>query len=271
MAPTKPAPKAAAKPPASAAGESIFAAMRKNGRLAKHSAKAKKVVAIREFDGPDGDYSTVLTRTNHYTKDGSLGIIFEFRVTDPGEVESQKLLLYFSFKDGDYETIEEVQNRFYETLQLIGIPTDCEDAELEKMLLAIISTKQNIVLRVKTNKRGGKFCTVIGAAEGAAVVAATEYVEEGTVEEVVEEVVEETDEWEEEVPEEEVVEEEEEAVEEEVDWTLPSSWVGYAMVYKSKEVEVISVNDDTLKCTIKDVATNKKVIVPFTSLTPPAE
>jgi len=267
MAPTKPATKPANAP----ATESVFAAMKKQAALAKNMAKAKKVQAVREFDGPDGDYNSNLTRLSHYTKDGSLGAVLEFRCIDEGDYAGQKMVVFFSFKTTDRETATEVQNRFFETIQLCGVSTDVEDdAQLDKAINKIIADKDIITLRVKSGKKGGKFINVVGVADAAKEIEATEYVEESTEEETVEAATEEeaVDEWEEETTEEEAVEEvEEEAAEEESN--LPSAWVGYAMVYKGTEVEVLAANDAEMKCTIKHGT--KKIIVPFSALSPPAE
>ena len=247
-------------PPNVAPKESVFAAMKKQGALAKNMAKAKKVVAVREFDGPDGDYISNLNRVSHYTKDGSLGIVLEFRATEDGETQGQKLVVFFSFKTTDYETVQEVQNRFFETLQLMGLETDIDDKELEVALDTLITSKTEITLRVKTSKRGGKFINVVGLASAANEVENTEYVEEK------EEVV---DDWPEE---DEEITEDEEVTEDEQDHTdisLPSFWVGYAMLYKEKEVEVLTGDDKTKKCTIK--AGTKKLIVPFSALSQPTE
>ena len=266
MAPPKSPAKSAPKPAGSAAPaqESVFAAMKKQGALAKHMAKAKKVVAVREFDGPDGDYLANLSRVSHYTKDGSLGIVLEYRATGEGDTQGQKMVVFFSFKQTDRETVQEVQDRFFETLQLMGIDTDIEDDQLNKELNALIANKAEITLRVKTSKNGGKFINIVGLASAAKEVAATEYVEETVAEEETTEVVDEetTDEWDEEVP-------EEEEVEEESDPALPSSWVGYAMLYKGTEVEVLEADDTAMKCVIK--AGGKKLKVAFSALSPPAE
>lgn len=267
MAPTKPATKPANAP----ATESVFAAMKKQSALAKNMAKAKKVQAVREFDGPDGDYNSNLTRLSHYTKDGSLGAVLEFRCIDEGDYCGQKMVVFFSFKTTDRETATEVQNRFFETIQLCGVSTDVEDdAQLDKAINKIIADKDVITLRVKSGKKGGKFINVVGVADAAKEIEATEYVED-TVEEETEEVTAEeeaVDEWEEETAEEEAVEEvEEETVEEEAN--LPSTWVGYAMIYKGSEVEVLAANDEEMKCTIKHGT--KKIIVPFSALSAPAE
>lgn len=259
-------PKAAPKSSAPAT-ESVFAAMKKNAALAKNMAKAKKVQAVREFDGPDGDYLANLSRVNHYTKDGSLGIIFEFRAIEEGDTQGQKMVIFFIFKGNEYRTVQEIQAEFFEALQLMGLETDIDDAELEKGLNSLIESKAVITLRVKTSKKGSKFINIVGLASAAQEVEATEYVEESTeevdaVEEEATEETEEVDEWE---------EEEEEAVEEEeaADESLPSSWVGFAMVYKGTEVEVLKADDASMKCTIQHGA--KKLIVPFSALTPPAE
>lgn len=272
VAPNKPA-KSAPKPPAKPAGNapattSIFAAMKKNATLAKHMAKAKQVQAVREFDGPDGDYPSVLSRTSHYEKDGSLGIVFEFRCTE-GEYAEQKMVIFTIFKKTEYRTVEEIQNEFFEMLQLMGVDTNCDDAQLDAQLKTLIDNKSEITLRVKTSKKGSKFINVVGLATAAKEVAETKYVEE-TVEEVPEEATEKeaVDEWVDETAEEEAVEEVvEEVVEDEV--SPPSAWVGYAMVYKGKEVEVLNADDETMKVTIKDGV--KKLIVPFSALTPPPE
>lgn len=250
-------------PPKSApAQESVFAAMKKNAALAKNMAKAKKVQAVREFDGPDGDYLANLSRVSHYTKDGSLGIIFEFRAIEDGDTQGQKMVIFFIFKQTDYRTVQEVQNEFFETLQLMGIDTDCDDDQLTVALNGVIASKSVITLRVKTSKKGSKYINVVGLASAAQEVETTEYVEETVeAEEEVEETVEdEVDEWEEEA-EEEVVEEEE--------VNSPSAWVGFAMLYKGKEVEVVNADDATMKVTIKDGV--KKLIVPFSALIAPAE
>lgn len=263
MAPPKPPVKSSNVPPT----ESVFAAMKKQSALAKNMAKAKKVVAVREFDGPDGDYTSNLSRLSHYTKDGSLGAVLEFRCIDEGEYSGQKMVIFYSFKTTDRETVQEVQNRFFETIQLLGVSTDVEDdSELDKAISSIISSKDAITLRVKSGKKpGSKFINVVGVANAAEEIEETEYVEEGTeeVEEVATE-VEEVDEWVEETTEEDTTEEEEEVE----DTNLPSAWVGYAMIYKGKEVEVLSANDPEMKCTVKDGA--KKIIVPFSALSPPA-
>ncbi len=271
VAPNKPA-KSAPKPAGSAPPqESVFAAMKKNAALAKNMVKAKKVQAVREFDGPDGDYLTELSRVNHYTKDGALGIIFEFRAIEEGDTQGQKMLVFFVFKQTDYRTVQEVQNEFFETLQLMGIDTDCDDDQLTAALNAVIASKASIALRVKTSKKGSKYISVVGVASAAKEVADTEYVEEvveGETEDVGA-VEEEVDEWEEETTEEAEVEEEvvEEVVEEES--SPPSAWVGYAMLYRGTEVEVMNADDTTMKVTIKDGV--KKLIVPFSALSPPAE
>ena len=259
----------APKPPAKSsapAEKSVFAAMRANGALAKNIAKAKKVQAVREFDGPDGDYQAVLNRVNHYTKDGSLGIIFEFRCIDKGDAHDQKMVIFYIFKDNGYRTVQEIQAEFFEALQLMGLETDIDDAELEKGLNGLIASKAEITLRVKTSKKGSKFINIVGLASAAKEVEATEYVEE-TTEEVVEEAV---DEWDE-VPDDdaEAIEDDEEVIDEEPDPALPSSWVGFAMIYKGTEVEVLEADDKTMKCVIKHGA--KKLKVSFSALTPPEE
>lgn len=267
MAPTKPATKPANAP----ATESVFAAMKKQAALAKNMAKAKKVQAVREFDGPAGDYNSNLTRLSHYTKDGSLGAVLEFRCIDEGDYAGQKMVVFFSFKTTDRETATEVQNRFFETIQLCGVSTDVEDdAQLDKAINKIIADKDIITLRVKPGKKGGKFINVVGVADAAKEIEATEYVEESAEEETVEAATEEeaVDEWEEETTEEEAVEEVEEEAAKEAS-NLPSAWVGYAMVYKGTEVEVLAANDAEMKCTIKHGT--KKIIVPFSALSPPAE
>lgn len=267
MAPTKPA----AKPTNAPATESVFAAMKKQSALAKNMAKAKKVVAVREFDGPDGDYNSNLTRLSHYTKDGTLGAVLEFRCVDEGDYEGQKMVVFFSFKTTDRETATEVQNRFFETIQLCGVSTDVEDdAQLDKAIKDIIESKSVITLRVKTGKQGGKFINVVGVADAAKQIEETEYVEENDESHLAAqaEAAEETvDEWEEETTEEEAVEEVVEEVEE--DSNLPSAWVGYAMIYNGNEVEVLAANDAEMKCTIK--SGTKKIIVPFSKLSAPAE
>lgn len=264
--PNRPA-KSAPKPPASKGTTppsiSVFAAMQKEGALAKNMAKAKKVVAVREFDGPDGDYLANLSRVSHYKKDGALGIVFEFRAIEEGDTQGQKMIIFTIFKANEYRTIQEIQNEFFEMLQLMGIDTDSTDEQLQAALDKIVAEKSEITLRVKTSKKGSKFINVVGLASAAKEVADTEYVEETTeetVEEPVDEATEEVDEWEDETT--------EEVVEEEADPSLPSSWKGYAMMYKGTEVEVLDANDETMKCVIKHGA--KKLNVPFSVLTPPA-
>lgn len=269
---TNMATKPATKPANAPATESVFAAMKKQSALAKNMAKAKKVQAVREFDGPDGDYNSNLTRLSHYTKDGSLGAVLEFRCIDEGDYVGQKMVVFFSFKTTDRETATEVQNRFFETIQLCGVSTDVEDdAQLDKAINKIIADKDVITLRVKSGKKGGKFINVVGVADAAKEIEATEYVEETTDETVEVDIVasgeEAVDEWEEETAEEEAVEEVEEEAEEESN--LPSAWVGYAMIYKGNEVEVLAANDAEMKCTIKHGT--KKIIVPFSALSAPAE
>ncbi len=262
MAPPKPPVK-----PAGPATESVFAAMRKQSALAKNIDKAKKVVAVREFDGPDGDYSTILNRVSHYLKDNVLGIILEYRVVDSEELEGQKLVLFYKFETTQYRTVQEVQNEFFETLQLMGLDTDMDDTQLDKALAKLIADKTPITIRVKTSKKGGKFSNVVGLASAAKKVEATEYVEETQSEAVEEETTETTeavDEWADEETEVDVNEEDGE-----LDPSLPSSWVGFAMFYKGKEVEVVAADDKTMKCTIS--AGGKKLTVLFSALSPPKD
>ena len=270
--PPKPAPKTTAKPTNAPATESVFAAMKKQSALAKNMAKAKKVVAVREFDGPDGDYNSNLTRLSHYIKDGTLGAVLEFRCVDEGDYEGQKMNIFFSFKTTDRETQTEVQNRFFETLQLIGVSTDVEDdAQLDKAVKDIIEAKSIITLRVKSGKKpGSKFINVVGVADAAKQIEATEYIEDSPIADAEEEVEanaeQEVDDW----NEEEVPEAEEEAVPEEEETPAPpSEWVGYVMIYKGSEVTVTAANDETMKCTIDNGT--KKVIVPFSALSAPAQ
>ena len=72
MVPPKSAPKPASKPvskPAStgtaAPQQSLFKQMKGIARLNTNMAKAKAVVAVREFTGPDGDYNVKLARVNN--------------------------------------------------------------------------------------------------------------------------------------------------------------------------------------------------------------
>lgn len=282
MVPPKPAKsapkpaKAAAKPAGNAAPpqESIFAAMKKQGALAKNMAKAKKVVAVREFDGPDGDYLCNLNRVSHYTKVGTLGIVLEYRVIEEGEAQGQKMVIFYSFKSNEYKTIQEIQNEFYETLQLMGLETDIDDEQLDADLKKLISDRTVITVRMKTStggkSKGKKFASVVGLASAAKEVEATEYQEEVPDDQAIAEMAAAeaenapTDEWEE------VPEEVPEEVEEVSDPALPSSWVGYAMVYKGAEVEVLEADDTAMKCVIKS-AEGKKLKVAFSSLAPPAE
>ena len=292
----------AKKPQSQPAQTSIFGEMKKVARLNKNIAKAKKVIAVRDFEGPDGDYICKLSRTSTVTKDGVMSVIFEFRVNDGSEMTGQKITIWFSFRDeevGLKRTLEEVQEEFFMTLQLLGIDTEeASEAEMDAYLSDLIKSETPVTISVytsvsKSGKSKGKSYRnfkIKGVSKTAEEVEETEYLEEDVEYEEVEEEVEEEaeeepteeeeveeteedDEWEEEeeVEEDDKWEEDEEETEEELeeDPELPSTWVGYAMVYKDEEVEVLAGDDKTMKCTIKHG--KKKLIVPFSSLSMPNE
>lgn len=251
--------------------KSIFAAMKENRRLNQNMAKAKQAVAVREFDGPDGDYYGRLNRTSNYTKDNVLGIVFEFILTGEGEYQGNKAVIIFQFKDNPEmgQKMEDVQNDLMCMLQVMNIDTaNLDDKQMDIELMKLIKENTELHLRVKrVGKKNFLRWSVVGLAAAAEDIENTEYTtEEETVpEEVTEEVPEEvneeplpddqlleaqeSEEWEE-VPEEPVVEEVPEADPDDT----PTAWVGYSLKYKNQVWEVLAAEDDTRKVKVKNKA-----------------
>jgi hypothetical protein len=270
--------------PTSAPTESIFSKMKKNARLNKHMAKAKTAIAVREFDGPDGDYTCKLARSGSGEKDGAIFSIFEFHIIDEGDYESQKIVIYTSFKDetvGLCRKLEQIQDEFMVMLQLMGIDTNIDDAALEKALNKIITDETPITVRMKSSvskkdkNKTYKNASVVGVATLAKEVEDSEY-EEVVEETVEEETVEEMEYTGDDVVPEETIEEEdwnevEEEVIEEVAESAPSEWVGYALFYKETEYLVTDADDEHGKVILQHPTTKKKIKVDFSLCTPPAE
>lgn len=253
---------------------SIFSSMKANKRLNVNMAKAKKAIAVREFDGPDGDYYARLSRLGDYTKDNVLNAVFEFSITTEGEYAGQKAVIFFKFADNPAmgKKVEDIQTDLFVMIQLLGISTDQPEAAIDKELKKLIDDNTEIHLRVKTNAKGYKNWTVIGVASAAGEVEQEAYVTEDEVPpEVVEEPVATEEEWEE-VPVD-TPEEEPEAVPEDepepeaAEWK-PSDWVGYEMLYKKVPYTVIEAEDDTGKVKIRS-AKGKEYRVAFDQMEAP--
>ena len=243
--------------------------MKKNSRLNKHMAAAKKVVAVREFDGEDGDYITKLSRVSHGTKDGVMYIVFEFIITE-GEHTGKKTIIFIQFKDNENRTIEQVQDEFFVMLQLLGVDTSAPEAEMDKVLNKLRVDMTPITVRIKSGKRGGKFTNVVGIGQLAEELTDAEYVPDNVASDVPPDDVATDappeDDWSEaEAPPEET------PPEEEATDNSPEAWKGYEMSYRGKSYLVTEANNTTGKCQIKDLKTKKVYVVNFSDLEPPAE
>ena len=146
---------------------SVFDVLKSNSRLASHSEKAKKAVATKDYNGPDGNVWCYLNRFQSGTKDGTPWFIFEFKVypdekMNPG-LNSEfgaKLVIFIGLGDTEYQSAEEGMDNLFECIQLLGIVTSNndgsirDDAEIEAELNAIRKSRKPIEL--KTQNRKGK-------------------------------------------------------------------------------------------------------------------
>lgn len=251
--------------PTNAPKQSLFAAMRKDAKLSKHMEKAKNSLVVREFDGPDGDYTCYMNRISSYMKNGDTTYVIEFVVADStSDYDGHKLVMFFSLKTTEWNTKEEIQDQLFQTFQLMGVTTAQDDELIEKELEALRLSRQPMLLRTKTSAKGFINMKVVGVTEQAADIEQAEY----TVEE--EAVATADEEWPEEA--EEAVEDE--LIEEEAAVDSPSAWDGYEVIYKGNSFLQITGNDETMKCIIESLVAGyggKKVKynVAFESLTFP--
>jgi len=239
----------------------LFAAMNKNARLRKNMQKAKTVQASREFSGPDGDYPCVFKRFSTYDKDGVTNVVFEFRTTeDTGEYANEKITFFIALKDGPIRSAEEEQAHMFEMIQLMGVDTTLDDAQIEAALNELIASETIITVRMKTSKpnkdkRVFKNPSIVGvAAEGQKD---PDYSPAGAPDDAPAE-----DEWpeadESPIAAEETSEDEwgdEEAAEE----FKPSDAVGQECLFKGKKCILVNANNETGKCIIEDPKTKKRL------------
>jgi len=139
---------------------SIAALMKSNARLKKNTEVAKKVVARKDYSGPEGDVVCHFTNKAVVTIDSVPAVILEFRVdgsiSGQGDYNGERISLFHKFQDDQWNTVESVQARLFEDLQLMGIDTVNVDLEgVDKLLEALRKNGSQFTLRVVKKKGKG--------------------------------------------------------------------------------------------------------------------
>ena len=134
--------------------------MQANKTLKKNMESAKKVVPNqqkenKDFPGEDGDYhfQWVKLREWEAKKDGALYCCFDLKCLDEGEVENYPMTILIGFTETAQMTIEDKQDQFFETLQLLGVETaDLDPNDMEDAVQGVINAKYTYVCSVVTSK-----------------------------------------------------------------------------------------------------------------------
>ena len=138
----------------------IFALMKANKRMAKNVAVAKKVVAKKDYSGPEGEVVCHFAGQMAAVFDGVETGILRFTVDGgtPGQEDynGERIGLFFRFQDDEQygRTVESVQAEFFEAVQLLGVDTiSLSEAEIKKAMEALVKNRTPIKIRV-TKKKG---------------------------------------------------------------------------------------------------------------------
>ena len=221
------------------------------------------------FPGEDGEYLFKWTELNDFEgKDGTTYTEFVFQATadnDP-EVTGKKCNIFMAWKDSEGMTMEDVQEQFYQNLQLLGIETaGVSAATIESEVKEILAKGITVKAAVVTSKKNSAFRNLFlrGTVEGGE--------EEDTPEDPPEAKTTKTtktskatkkaptpsspatDEW------------EAETETEEEDWK-PSTSIGYECVYEGKQWTVTAANDEDGTIEVEDETGDGYTEVPFSDV-----
>lgn len=114
----------------------VFEKFSKDSRMKNHLKRAAEStpdqrVDNNSFEGDDGDYFMEFVKLNQFeTKEKVACTEFQFRLVNcegQEELAGSMLNVFLMFKDDDYNTIEEVMDRFMQTCQLVGVETKSGD------------------------------------------------------------------------------------------------------------------------------------------------
>lgn len=250
--------------------------MKQNARLKKHAAVAKKVVAQRDFAGPEGEYICRFEQVVIRKKGDKTYFIMEFKVD--GEVEGQeeqngaRLAILHGLHDTERSTLEQALERLMTDIQKFEIDTaNMEMDQIDKALKACVG--QNVLIRcVKAKKTGqtGFYYNLQGIASAGretpdySLSEKSKATQVTTITQIPEDAA---DEWNEEV-----AEAEEELAGEDLDEVsaTPSDWIGYPVNYKPakspKVLEFTVESADDEAGTVVLVRDGKKLKAKFSDL-----
>ena len=236
------------------ADNDIFALMKANKRLAKNVAVAKKVVARKDYSGPEGEVVCRFNGQMAVQFDGIDCAILQFSVDGsvPGQEDynGERIGLFYRFQDDDYGTVESRQAELFEAIQMLGIDTvKLTEAQIKAALDELRKNGNPIKIRVVKKKGKGanaaktytnfRLVGTVKAESNGAVVPDED--EEWSDEDVTEPETEET----------EVETEVEAEVEAEEEGELaPTDWIGFEVKYKTKRspkpltFKIIEANDE---------------------------
>jgi len=129
---------------------SLFDSMAKDQRLKNHFKKATEStpdqrIDNNSFSGADGEYHFTFIKFNDFqTKEKVDCCEFQFRVIHcEGQEEQAGELanIFLMFRDDEYNTKEEVQDRFMQTCQLVGVETAGKNPkQIEKGIASVIGS-----------------------------------------------------------------------------------------------------------------------------------
>jgi hypothetical protein len=139
---------------------SIFDKMAANKTLKKNLAKAKAVVpnqqkSNEDFPGADGEYHFRWMKLREWEakKTGDLYSCFDMVCIDEGEVSKFPMGILIGFVESAAMTVEDKQEQFFETLQLLGVETaDLELSDMQKAADVVMAEEHVYLCSVTTSK-----------------------------------------------------------------------------------------------------------------------
>lgn len=139
---------------------SIAALMKNNARLKRNVEVAKKVVARKDYSGPAGEVVVRFAAKVVLMIESVPAVILEFRVDGdvPGQADynGERISIFHKFQDDQWNTVESVQARLYEDLQLMGLDTiSMTTEEVDKALDAMKKASPHFTMRVIKKKGKG--------------------------------------------------------------------------------------------------------------------
>jgi len=227
--------------------------MKQNARLKKHVATAQKVVAQKDFTGPEGEYLVRFTGVAIVNKSPKIYYILNFKVD--GSVEGQdeqngaRMGILHGLHDTDRQTAEQGLDNLMVDLQKMGVATaDMSLADVDKAVKSLVNNAY-MIRAVKAKKPGqtGFYFNLAGVAS-----AGSETPDYSTSETTKAETPSaDTGEWDDELSEdlEDAPEQDESAS------SVPSDWVGYLVKYKNPKTGKI------VECTVKSADDTTEEVV----------